>query len=149
MRCPSCGEDNDRVVDSRTVRDGRAVRRRRLCSDCRHRFTTYEYIEPSTLGVVKKDGRREPYDREKLAGGVLTACEKRPVSRDEIDALVDRVETAIGEGGEREVMSQVIGEAVMKELRALDEVAYVRFASVYRRFKDVGEFLDEVRSLLD
>lgn len=147
MRCPSCGQDNDRVVDSRSVRDGRAVRRRRHCSDCGHRFTTYEYVEPSTLSVVKKDGRRETYDREKLVTGILTACEKRPVSRDEIDTLVDRVEAVIAERGDREVPSGEIGEAVMKELRALDEVAYVRFASVYRRFKDVGEFLDEVRGL--
>ncbi len=149
MRCPSCGQDRDRVVDSRAVRGGRAVRRRRLCMECDHRFTTYEYVEAAMFVVVKKDGRREPYNREKLVSGILTACEKRPVSRDAIDALVDRVETAIGERGEREVRSQEIGEAVMRELRGLDEIAYVHFASVYRRFKDVGEFLDEVRSLLD
>jgi len=149
VRCPSCGKDRDKVVDSRSVRAGRAVRRRRHCTECGHRFTTYEYVDTAVFVVVKKDGRREPYNREKLVSGILTACEKRPVSRDAIDALVDRVETAIGEQGEREVRSQTIGEAVMKELRKLDEVAYVRFASVYRRFKDVGEFLDEVRSLLD
>jgi transcriptional repressor NrdR len=148
MRCPSCGEDRDRVIDSRAVRGGRAVRRRRSCLACGHRFTTYEYVETAVFVVVKKDGRREPYNREKLTNGILTACEKRPVSRDAVDALVDRVETAIGEAGEREVTSRAIGEAVMKELRGLDEVAYVRFASVYRHFKDVGEFLDEVRSLL-
>jgi len=143
MRCPSCGEEKDRVVDSR------AVRRRRLCTVCGHRYTTYEYVEPSSFQVVKKDGTREPYSREKLVNGLRRACEKRPVSRDAIDALVDRVETAIGEAGDREVPAQRIGEVVMKELRLLDEVAYVRFASVYRRFKDVGEFLDEVRSLRD
>jgi transcriptional repressor NrdR len=148
MRCPACGHQKDRVVDSRSVREGRGVRRRRRCAACGHRYTTYEYVEPSTFVVVKKDGRREPYNRQKLVSGILTACEKRPVSREEIDGLVDRVETYLAEKGEREVMSQVIGEAVMRELRELDEVAFVRFASVYRRFKDVGEFLDEVRSLL-
>jgi len=148
MRCPACGHQKDRVVDSRSVRDGRGVRRRRRCAACGHRYTTYEYVEPSTFVVVKKDGRREPYSRQKLVSGILTACEKRPVSREAIDGLVDRVETFLAEKGEREVRSQVIGEAVMDELRELDEVAFVRFASVYRRFKDVGEFLNEVRSLL-
>jgi len=148
MKCPSCGVDEDKVVDSRSVREGRAVRRRRLCSACGHRFTTYEYVEPTHFLVVKKDGRREPYRREKLVGGIRTACEKRPVSREAIDALVDRVETTIAEGGDRDVTSRAVGEAVMGELRGLDEVAYVRFASVYRRFKDAGEFLEEIRSLL-
>ncbi len=149
MRCPSCGDEKDRVVDSRTVRGGRAVRRRRRCTACGHRFTTCEYVEPITRTVVKRDGRRESFSREKLVSGVLTACEKRPVSRDEIEALVDRVEMFLGERGEREVASDAVGEAVLRELRLLDEVAYVRFASVYRRFMDIGEFLDEVRSLLD
>lgn len=148
MKCPACGLDKDRVVDSRAVQDGRAVRRRRSCLECSHRFTTYECVEPATSMVTKVDGRHESYDRQKLTAGVLAACQKRPVSRDEVDALVDRVEAALGEGGEREVSSEKIGEAVMNELQKLDQVAYVRFASVYRHFKDVGQFLDEIRTLL-
>jgi transcriptional repressor NrdR len=148
MKCPACGLDRDRVVDSRSVQDGRAVRRRRSCLECGHRFTTYESVEPATSMVIKMDGRHESYDRRKLKAGILAACQKRPVSRDEVDALVDRVEAAIAEGGDREVTSERIGEAVMAELQQLDQVAYVRFASVYRHFKDVGQFLDEIRSLL-
>ncbi len=148
MRCPVCGDDQDRVVDSRSVKDGRAVRRRRQCSVCEHRYTTYEYIEPSASSVIKRDGSREPYDREKLTRGIVIACEKRPVSTDEINALVDRVESMIGENGEREVPSERIGMAVMREIQDLDQVAYVRFASVYRHFKNVNEFLDEIRGML-
>ncbi len=148
MKCPACGKDRDRVVDSRAVQDGRSVRRRRSCLECGHRYTTYEYIEPSTTTVIKRDGRRESYDRQKLVAGIVAACQKRPVSRDDVDALVDRVEAILGEGGEREVSGEAIGEAVMAQLQQLDQVAYVRFASVYRHFKDVGQFLDEIRTLL-
>lgn len=148
MKCPSCGCDDDRVIDSRTTREGRVVRRRRHCEECSTRFTTYEYIEPFASMVVKKDGRREPFDRQKMAGGILTACQKRPVSPDRIDQLVDRVEARIGERGEREIPSEVVGQLVMEELQEVDQVAYVRFASVYRHFKDVGEFLEEIRSML-
>lgn len=147
MKCPSCGIDEDRVVDSRSVREGKAVRRRRRCLECGHRFTTYEYVEPASFLVIKNDGRREQYRREKLIGGILRACEKRPISQDAIDLLVDRAEAVIGEKNDREVESRAIGEIVMAELLNLDEVAFVRFASVYRRFKDAGEFIHEIRSM--
>ena len=149
MRCPNCGHDHDRVVDSRSTREGAAIRRRRECTACNSRFTTYEYIERGVALVVKKDGRRLSFDREKLVGGLLRACEKRPISRDQIDRVVDRVEARIFAGARDEVSSKEIGEAVMDELEELDEIAYVRFASVYRSFRNVNQFMDELRSLLD
>lgn len=149
MLCPACSHDQDRVVDSRSTREGAAIRRRRECLQCGHRFTTYEYVERAPALVAKKDGRRVPYDREKLLDGVMRACEKRPVSRDQIDRLADRVEGRIFSGVREEVESQEIGEAVMDELEELDEVAYVRFASVYRSFRNVNQFMHELRSLLE
>jgi transcriptional repressor NrdR len=149
MLCPACGHDQDRVVDSRSTREGAAIRRRRECLACSHRFTTYEYVERAPVLVVKKDGRRVAYDREKVVDGVIRACEKRPVSREQIDRLVDRVEQRIFAGARDEVPSQEIGEAVMDELEELDEVSYVRFASVYRSFRNVNQFMEELRSLLD
>ncbi|RKZ18520.1 transcriptional regulator NrdR [bacterium] len=149
MLCPACNHDQDRVVDSRATREGAAIRRRRECLGCGHRFTTYEYVERAPVLVAKKDGRRVPYDREKLLDGVISACQKRPVSREQIDSLAARVEARIFSGVRDEVESQEIGEAVMDELEELDEVAYVRFASVYRSFRNVNQFMHELRSLLE
>ena len=149
MRCPSCGHEEDRVVDSRSTKENSAVRRRRECLKCGQRFTTYEYIEHTPLMVVKKDGRREHYSREKIMNGLLRACEKRPVSREALEKLVDEVEEAIGSRVRDEIPTSEIGNEVMKLLAALDQVAYVRFASVYREFKDVTQFLDELRKLLE
>ncbi len=149
MRCPSCGHEEDKVVDSRSTKEGSAVRRRRECLKCRHRFTTYEYIEQTPVMVVKKDGRREPFSREKILNGLLRACEKRPVSREALEALVDDVEQAIGSKVRDEIPSSEIGNEVMKLLAGLDQVAYVRFASVYREFKDVTQFMEELRRILD
>jgi transcriptional repressor NrdR len=147
MRCPWCGHLEDRVVDSREAQEGQATRRRRECLACARRFTTYERIEEVLPQVVKKDGRREAFDRAKIVEGVATACQKRPVSADRIEALVAAVEREVQELGEREIRTAVIGEAVMRRLRELDEVAYVRFASVYRAFRDVGEFMAELEGL--
>jgi transcriptional repressor NrdR len=147
MRCPYCGHLEDRVVDSREAQEGQATRRRRECLGCSRRFTTYERIEEVLPQVVKKDGRREAFDRAKIVEGVATACQKRPVSAEQIEALVAGVERQIQEMGEREIRTTVIGEAVMQRLRRLDEVAYVRFASVYRAFRDVGEFMTELEGL--
>ncbi len=147
MRCPYCGHPEDRVVDSRDAQEGLATRRRRECLGCGRRFTTYERVEDVLPQVVKKDGRREPFDRRKIAEGLLRACQKRPVSREQIDALVSAVERRAQELGEREVTSHVLGEEVMRRLRELDPVAYVRFASVYRAFADVGEFMSELEGL--
>ena len=147
MRCPYCGHLEDRVVDSREAQDGQATRRRRECTGCQRRFTTYERIEEVLPQVVKKDGRREAFDRRKIVEGLLRACQKRPVSREQIDGLVSDVERRVQELGEREVGSHVLGEAVMERLRELDPVAYVRFASVYRAFADVGEFMSELEGL--
>jgi len=149
VRCPSCSSLDNKVVDSRTARDGEAIRRRRECLSCGARFTTYEYVERTPVLVVKKDGRREPFRREKLAEGVSKACEKRPVPREEIEALLDRVENSIEALGQSEVESREIGEAVMEELARIDQISYVRFASVYREFRDVRHFLDEIRQLLE
>lgn len=149
MRCPHCGHGHDRVVDSRATREGAATRRRRECLDCGSRFTTYEYIERAPVLVIKKDGRRVPFDREKVLAGVLRACEKRRVSREDIDALVAKVESRVLSSAREEVSSREIGVAVMDELESLDEVAYVRFASVYRSFRNVNQFMDELRSLLE
>jgi transcriptional repressor NrdR len=147
VRCPFCGADEDRVVDTRSSQEGRAVRRRRECEACGKRFTTYESIELFPRQVVKRDGRREPYDRQKLLFGIVTACTKRPVNIDTIEAVVDRIEQRLEESGRVEVESRWLGERVMEELQDVDEVAYVRFASVYRQFKDVTEFMNELRGL--
>jgi transcriptional repressor NrdR len=148
MKCPSCGHLEDKVVDSRGSGDGLSIRRRRECLGCGKRFTTYEAIEEQPLMVIKKDGRRQPFDRQKLLGGLVKACEKRPVSMEELERLVEELERELSQQFEREVPSREIGERVMQRLHALDPVAYVRFASVYREFKDVEEFLRELKDLL-
>ena len=148
MVCPYCGSKNHRVIDSRSSAEGKAVRRRRECAKCKRRYTTYEYIEESRLMVIKKDGRREPFKREKLLNGVTTACEKRPISTEKIEKLVDEIERIIQRKFEKEVHAKDIGELVMSKLNKLDEVAYVRFASVYRQFKDVTQFMKEIKHLL-
>lgn len=147
MKCPHCGELSSRVLDSRSVEAGRSVRRRRECSSCERRFTTYERIDSGPLVVVKRDGRRERFDRDKILRGLITACEKRPISMDELQQLVNDVEYQIRAEFAEEVTSQAIGEKVMERLRDLDEVAYVRFASVYRLFADVEAFRREVARL--
>jgi transcriptional repressor NrdR len=147
MRCPACGHLEDRVVDSREAQEGQATRRRRECLGCGRRFTTYERIEEVLPHVVKKDGRREAFDRRKIALGLRRACQKRPVSEERIEQLVSEVEREVQERGEREVPAAVVGEAVMRRLERLDPVAYVRFASVYRAFEDVGEFTAAVEGL--
>lgn len=147
MRCPFCRSSNNRVVDSRTTEDGSAIRRRRQCDACNKRFTSYERVEEIQPAVVKRDGRREPFDRRKLLAGVSRACEKRPVGQAAVEALVGRIERRLMEEGDREVPSVRVGEWVMQELRELDEVAYVRFASVYRSFADVTDFAAEVERL--
>lgn len=149
MKCPYCSHLGDKVVDSRETKEGEAIRRRRECLSCGKRFTSYERIEEIAYMVVKKDGSRERFDRQKLIAGLLKACEKRPVSVSALEALADRVETKLQERPDREIAAREIGESVMEELRRLDKVAYVRFASVYRHFRDVGEFMSELRDLLD
>lgn len=149
MRCPSCGHEEDKVVDSRATKENSAVRRRRECLECGQRFTTYEYIEHTPVVVVKKDGRREHFSREKILNGLLRACEKRPVPRDSLEELVNEVERAVCSKVRDEIPSSEVGNEVMNRLAALDQVAYVRFASVYRDFKDVTQFLDELRNLLE
>jgi transcriptional repressor NrdR len=149
MKCPQCAFEEDKVVDSRTTKEGEAIRRRRECLKCGHRFTTYEYIERVPMMVVKKDGRREEYSREKLLGGLSKACEKRPVSREQIERVIDDIETALFGKFKNEVKSTEIGNLVVDRLQSLDEVAYVRFASVYRQFKDINQFMSEVKVLLD
>jgi len=146
MRCPYCGNRNDSVIDSRVSRNGSNVRRRRECVKCKRRFTTYEYVERIPLMVIKKDSRREPFDREKLMKGIVVACEKRPVSMKRIEKVVDDVERQLERRHEKEVASKEIGELVMKGLHSLDEIAYVRFASVYRQFRDVGQFMKELKT---
>jgi transcriptional repressor NrdR len=148
MRCPFCGEESDKVIDSRSVQEGKAVRRRRECQSCNERFTTYEYIERVALTVIKTDQRREPFDRAKLKRGVEISTAKRPVSQKQIDTLVEDVENELFKLSKSEVASQLIGEMVMDRLRELDEVAYVRFASVYRKFSDKTEFVDELKKLI-
>jgi transcriptional repressor NrdR len=148
MRCPFCRDLENRVVDSRLGKDGDAIRRRRHCEHCGRRFTTYERVEESLPMVVKKDGRREPFERAKIVSGLKRACEKRPVSVDTIEAVADKLERQLQEGGDREVTSREIGEALMRELHELDAVAYVRFASVYRSFRDVHEFMRELEDLI-
>ena len=149
MRCPQCGHEEDKVVDSRPSQDGRAVRRRRECLKCKERFTTYEYIEQVTLTVIKSDNRREPFDRNKVLLGIKLACNKRPVSAKQVEAMADQVEAEINARSRNEVTSNEIGEMVMERLRGVDEIAYVRFASVYRKFKDKTEFLAEMKKLLE
>jgi len=147
MKCPYCGFEQDKVVDSRSSREGRAVRRRRECLQCEKRFTTYEYIESVPLTIIKNDQRREPFEREKLLRGITYACTKRPISTKDIDAIVDKVEDSITKLSKTEVPSGEIGKIVMDELARLDDVAYVRFASVYRKFKDREQFLAEINDL--
>jgi transcriptional repressor NrdR len=147
MRCPYCHETEDRVVDSRISREGRAVRRRRECLSCARRFTTYEYVEERALQVLKQDGSVEPYDRQKLFHSVRLPCAKRPVSAAEIEAMVDEIEDALSRLPEDQVSSRAIGELVMERLKGRDHVAYVRFASVYRDFQDIDEFAEELREL--
>ena len=148
MKCPFCNQDNTRVVDSRPADDNTAIRRRRMCDACGKRFTTYEKVETIPLIVIKKDQTREQFDRSKIAAGVLRACHKRPVSAEQIHRLVDDVETEVFNLEEREIPSSVIGEIVMDKLKDLEAVAYVRFASVYREFKDVNTFMDELKKIL-
>ena len=148
MRCPFCGKDNTRVIDSRPAEDGNAIRRRRECDVCRKRFTTYEKVEMIPLIVIKKDNNRETYDRSKIEGGVFRACHKRPISADQIKSMIDEVEAGIFKKEAREISSREIGEMVMEKLKDLDSVAYVRFASVYREFKDVNTFMDELKKML-
>ena len=149
MKCPYCGNPDTRVVDSRPVDDNSSIRRRRVCDDCGKRFTSYERVETVPLVVIKKDKTREIFDRSKIEAGVLRACHKRPVSVQQIHDLVDSVETEVISRGEREVPSSVVGEMVMERIKDLDPVAYVRFASVYREFKDVETFMDELKKFLE
>ena len=148
MKCPFCANGENRVIDSRISKDGNAIRRRRECLACEKRFTTYEFVEEVLPVVVKKDGRREVFDRKKILAGIKKACEKRPISTDAIEALVENIEQACQEFQGKEIPSSMVGEKVMKELQNLDGVAYVRFASVYRQFRDVGEFLEELKDFL-
>jgi transcriptional repressor NrdR len=147
VKCPFCDELEDKVVDSRMAKEGEVIRRRRECIGCRRRYTTYERVEEILPVVVKKDGRRESFDRAKILSGMKKACEKRPISTATIEAAADRIEKRIQEMGESEIQSRVVGEEVMKELHQLDQVAYVRFASVYREFKDIDQFMDELKVL--
>ena len=149
MKCPFCKKDNDRVVDSRSSSDGFVIRRRRQCNECRRRYTTYERMEEIPLRVIKKDGTHEPFDRQKILSGLLKACEKRPVSVTRLEEIVNRIELDLYEKYDREVKTKVVGEMVMQSLRELDQVAYVRFASVYREFKDVSEFMSELQPMLE
>ncbi|PLX90746.1 MAG: transcriptional regulator NrdR [Desulfuromonas sp.] len=148
MNCPFCGHDDTRVVDSRLGKEGNNVRRRRECPACERRFTTYERVEEILPWVIKKDGRREAFDRAKIISGMQRACEKRPVSVEQIEAMVDQLERSFQEQGEKEIDASLIGKAVMEKLHEADEVAYVRFASVYRQFKDINEFMSELTDLL-
>ena len=148
MRCPFCGSQRDSVIDSRISKNGASVRRRRECLKCRRRFTTYEYVERVPLMVIKKDSRREHFDRQKLMSGLMKACEKRPVSVDRLERLVDDIERKLERKNEQEVKSKDIGELVMNSLHELDEIAYVRFASVYRQFKDINQFVKEIKRFL-
>lgn len=148
MKCPFCGHENTRVIDSRPAEDNNSIRRRRVCDECDKRFTTYEKVETIPLIIIKKDNNRETYDRSKIEGGILRACHKRPVSARQISELIDAVETEISGREDREIPSAFIGEVVMEKLKDLDAVAYVRFASVYREFKDVNTFMDELKKVL-
>lgn len=149
MRCPYCAHLQDHVIDSRAANENRSVRRRRECLKCRRRFTTYESIEEISMMVVKRDGRRESFDRNKVISGILKACEKRSVSLHQVEDLVDRVERELQKKYEKEIPVQAVGELVMEKIHKLDEVAYVRFASVYRSFKDINQFMGELKDLLN
>ena len=149
MKCPFCSKDNTRVIDSRPADDNNSIRRRRQCDECQRRFTTYEKVETIPLVVIKKDNNREPYDRSKIEAGVFRSCHKRPISVDQITTLVDEVETIIFNREDKEIPSHVIGEILMDKLKDLDPVAYVRFASVYREFKDVSTFMEELKKILE
>lgn len=149
MKCPFCGHENTRVIDSRPAEENNSIRRRRVCDECDKRFTTYEKVETIPLIIIKKDNNRETYDRQKIEAGVLRACHKRPISAGQIEKLVDEVETEVFKLEEKEVSSEIIGEYVMEKLKKLDMVAYVRFASVYREFKDINTFMDELKKVLD
>ncbi len=149
MRCPYCKQDNSRVIDSRSAADGFSIRRRRECEDCGRRFTTYERMEETPLRVIKKDGSRVPFDRSKILSGLLKSCEKRPVALDSIEEITSRIERQVQEMFEREVSSKYVGQLLMDELKKLDQVAYVRFASVYREFKDVQQFFEELKPMLE
>jgi len=148
MKCPFCSHDDTRVVDSRLGKEGNNIRRRRECIDCERRFTTYERVEETLPLVIKKDGRRETFDRQKIISGIQRACEKRPVSISTIEKVVDQMELSLQESGEKEIDASRIGEAVMGALQSIDEVAYVRFASVYRQFRDINEFMSELKEIL-
>lgn len=149
MKCPFCSKENTKVIDSRPAEDNSSIRRRRQCDECGKRFTTYEKVETIPLIVIKKDNNREPYDRQKIEAGIVRSCHKRPVSMNQINDLVDEVETVVFNMEEKEVPSFRIGEIVMDKLKDFDSVAYVRFASVYREFKDVGTFMEELKKILD
>lgn len=148
MRCPKCGHLHDKVIDSRAARDGAAIRRRRICLQCGHRFTTYEEIIKASLRVLKRDGRSEDFDRQKLLSGIARACQKRSVTMEQMEEMVNAIINELDSEYDRDVPSTAIGEKVMERLENLDEVAYVRFASVYRQFKDVNQFLTEVKGLI-
>ena len=148
MKCPFCNHDNTRVIDSRPAEENNSIRRRRVCDECGKRFTTYEKVETIPLIIIKKDNNREAYDRSKIESGVLRACHKRPVSAAQITKLVDEVENEIFNLEEREIPSDIVGEILMRKLKSLDEVAYVRFASVYREFKDLNTFMDELKNVM-
>lgn len=149
MKCPFCNQENTRVIDSRPVPDNNSIRRRRLCDECGRRFTTYEKIETIPLNIIKKDQSREQYDRTKIQNGIMRACYKRPISVKTIESLMDEIETEIFNKEEKEIPSSVIGEIVMDKLKKLDAVAYVRFASVYREFKDIDTFMDELKKIME
>ena len=149
MKCPFCNKDNTRVIDSRPADDNNSIRRRRQCDECQRRYTTYEKVETIPLVVIKKDNNREPYDRSKIEKGVFRSCHKRPISVSQMTTLVDEVENLIFNREDKEIPSHVIGEILMDKLKNLDPVAYVRFASVYREFKDVSTFMEELKKILD
>lgn len=149
MKCPFCNHDNTRVIDSRPAEDNNSIRRRRACDECNKRFTTYEKVETIPLIIIKKDDNRETYDRAKIEAGILRACHKRPVSAEQISQIVDSIETEIFNREDKEIPSRLIGEMVMDKMKNLDAVAYVRFASVYREFKDINTFMDELKKVLD
>ncbi len=149
MKCPYCGDDNSRVIDSRPSDENNSIRRRRQCDGCSRRFTTYEKVETIPLSVIKKDKTREPYDRTKIEAGIMSSCHKRPVPVEKMEQVIEAIETEIFNLELKEIESRQIGEIVMNKLKDLDEVAYVRFASVYREFKDVGTFMDELKKMLD
>ena len=149
MKCPFCSSDTDKVVDSRSSKNGESIRRRRECQKCNQRFTTYEYIEEVSLNVIKSDGSREPFDRKKLLRGITISCAKRPIPTERLDEITDQISREVEKRGEREINSKIIGEIVMSHLKQLDEVAYVRFASVYRKFRDKSEFMEELKNIFE